>query len=182
MAALTMGAVFLFTVLLKRILHMAILLNQDQGSLKVVLEQDSALRSGASDYKAYLDSGLNENALTFDEGKQPTRFIMRSVLDYDSQQKIMNEQIQMQPDSKGKMSQKFNIGYILSEVRASLTDIENPADLDEKQHIKFTRDSDGKASKKLIGMLHGAGLVMQLFSARSAALTKTEDVELLKKS
>lgn len=174
----------LFTFkLIKERGKMAIILNQSKGNFKIILERDDALESSKEDHEAYLKAGLKEELLKFKEGKQPTRFVMRKTLDYDSQQQILNEQIQYKRSNKGKMEQQLNMSFVLSEVKNSLVDIENPADLPEEQHIIYKNDSDGSTSKDLISLLHGAGIVMELYGIRSALLTEnTEKVEALKKS
>lgn len=163
---------------------MAVFINQEKGNLKIILRRDDSIKATEEEYEAYVESGLDESKLTFVAGKEPTRFVMRRNLDYSDQQTIMKEQIQIEKSKKGKgMDQRLSISFIMDEVRAALVDIENPTNVPEEQHIKFKADSDQKASFKLISMLQGAGIVMDLYSVRQQVLEgKGQDVEAVKKS
>jgi len=138
-------------------------------TIKLVLRVDSAIPEDMTDeiYQTYLET-LDEEILNLTE--EPTRFVMRKQLPFTAQKNITNEQ--MGVDMEGKAQMK--LGFMLEEVRASLIDIENPPSYTEEQKIVFKRDSDGLASKELIGMLNTMKLIMPIYGARQTILEKNE--------
>lgn len=143
------------------------------GTIEVISRMDSALDQVTDEeFSSYLQA-LDESLLRFKDGEEPTRFIMRRVLPYATAQKIKNMQMRME---KGEM--QIQMGFMAEEVRASLVDIKNPADLPEPEQIKYRRGSDGLASEELIAMLDSAGIVSDLFSARKNVMERsTENVK-----
>lgn len=155
---------------------MAILLSKiSDGTIEVIARIDSALKDISDEnYSEYLKT-LDESLLSFNDGEQPTRFVLRKVLPYGIAQKIKNQQMRME---KGEM--QVQMGFINEEVRAALVDIKNPPGIPEDQQIKFKRASDGSASEELIAILDAAGIVSDLFAARKNVMEKS--IENVKKS
>lgn len=149
---------------------MALVFNSQKQVIKVVSSKDSSVKCSDEDYEKYAET-LDESYLRL-EG-EPTRFLLRSSLDYKGHEIIMDKQTKM--GDKGKV--EFSLAYILSEVRMALVGIENPESLPKDQHIEFKRESDGYASKELIASLQSHGVVMELFKARqSSGNPKFDDV------
>ncbi len=128
-------------------------------------------------YTDYLQS-LDESKLSFVEGKNPTKFIMRRVLPYKLAQKVQNKQIRME---KGEA--QFSISFMAEEVRCSLTGVKNPDGMPEEDKIKFekSKDDDG-ASDDLIAKLISAGIVTDLYVARQNIMQTNKSKADLKKS
>jgi hypothetical protein len=132
-------------------------------TIKVICRMDSALAGTGEDYQAYLDGGLDESKLVFVEGDEPTRFVLRTVLPYGLAQRVKNEQTAFKD---GQMT--LQMAFINEEVRCALVDIVNPPTLAPDQWIKFERDSDGGASKKLMELLIAADVAQDLFLCKKA--------------
>lgn len=156
---------------------MAVFLPSLKDTFEVVIERDSALSMTSEEYKEYLDSKCNKTFLKKHEGKEPTIFVMRKVLPFELAEKVQNKQ--MNVSDKGKMN--FQMAFMLEEIRASLIDIINAPDVPTDKAIKFTKDSDGGASEDLIAILHAAGIVQELYNARSSVLKDLNGEELKKK-
>lgn len=144
---------------------MSVILQTKRDTFDVILSFDSALDVTEDEWKLYAET-LNEGHLKFKLGMEPTRFVMRQVLPYGLAKKVQNEQVTYQ-DNK----MQVNIGYMNEEVKASLIDIKNPADVPDELKIKFEKDKDGTASEKLMELLIASGVVSELFSARQAKLS-----------
>lgn len=150
-------------------------------TIKVIVKADSALKWSDSAeendelWASYLKSN-DESLLTFEEGMQPTRFVLRNVLNYDQLQKVKNEQMTMRD---GKM--EIRMSFITEEVRQALVDIENPELTPLSDRIIFKREGDGGASKDLMAGLDAIGAVMDLYTARQNATASFSD-DLKKKS
>ena len=72
---------------------MGIKLSQiSDGVVEVISRIDDAIVFEEESYSKYLET-LDESNLTFVEGKQPTRFVMRKVLPYKLSQKVQNKQL-----------------------------------------------------------------------------------------
>ena len=127
---------------------MAIKINSALDIFKVISRQDEALPEDLSEEEFELyQSTLDETLLRL-KG-EPTRFVMRRTLPYGAQQEITNQQVKVGRDGKPQV----NFGFMLEEVRCSLIDIENPADIPQEEKVEFKRDGDGFASKELIAKL-----------------------------
>ncbi len=148
---------------------MAIVLPTKQDTFDVILSVDSALDVTEEEFQNYKET-LNESLLKFKEGMQPTRFVMRQVIPFALAKKVQNSQT---TTVNGKI--EIQMGFICEEVKASLVDIKNPADLPEEQHIKFEKDKDGSASERLIELLMSAGIVDQLYAARQVKVNKMSE-------
>ena len=152
---------------------MAILLPTQKDTFEVIVSIDSALDSTPEQWEKYRET-LDESHLSFKEGMEPTRFVMRRVLPFALDKKVQNEKV---TTKDGKM--EVQLGFISEEVRASLVDIKNPADVPQEQWIKFEKEKDGGASEKLMELLSAVSIVDELFSARQVKVIRTSD--LLKK-
>lgn len=153
---------------------MAIKLPGKNDLVRVVSQVDSALVKDEEAYKNYQKT-LDESFLTFKEGEEPTRFVLKKVLSYDAAQKVKNEQTKI---VNGQIS--LQLSFMSEDVRQSLVDIENPAYLNDFDKILYKKESDGGASKELMSLLEAADVVNDLYSARHAK--PDLDVESVKKS
>lgn len=148
--------------------------------IKVIVRADSAIKWPESKedadeiWAAYLKSN-DESFLEFNEGEQPTRFVLRKVLSYDQASKVQNQQMTMRD---GQV--QVQMSFIMEEVRQSLVDIENPELTPLPDRIQFKKDSDGGCSKEIVEGLQAIGAVMDLYTARQNASAKFSD-ELKKK-
>jgi hypothetical protein len=143
---------------------MALVLPSLTETIEVIARIDSAIAPTTDDdYDAYVKTG-DESRLTFADGEAPTRFVMRKVLPYSLSQKVQSEMVKVSGGGEVNVSMTF----MAEEVRCALIDVKNPATLPVDQHIKFSRDGDGGASKELMAQLVGAGVAMNLFTARKA--------------
>jgi len=149
--------------------------------IKVIVKADSAIKwpesAEESDelWAAYLKSN-DESYLEFKEGEQPTRFVLRKVLNYDQFNKVQNHQMTMRD---GKM--EIQMSFVTEDVRQALVGIENPEMTPLADQIVFKKDGDGGASKDIMEGLNALGVVMDLYTARHNATAKFSD-ELKKKS
>lgn len=153
---------------------MAIKLASKDDVIKIVAKIDSAVTCSAEDYEAYLQS-LNEDLLQL--SGVPTRFVVRKILPYGAQKDIDAGRVKVQASGEAFVSTQT-----LDEARAILVGIENPADLEEAEKIKYEKDKDGYASKELIASLAAAGVTDNLINARRYALAHTTGEALKKKS
>lgn len=142
--------------------------------IKVVSRIDSALVSDEQAYKLYQET-LDESHLQYKPGEEPTRFVLKKVLNYDQAQKVKNEQTKV---VNGQIN--VQMSFMAEDVRLSLIDIENPAYVNDLDKIYFKKDADGGASKELMSLLEAADVVNDLYSARHAK--PSFDVEGVKKS
>lgn len=141
-------------------------------NVRVIIKSDSALSHPDEDYQAYLDGGLDQSKLRFNEGDEPTYFVMKTVLKYGLAQKVKNAQTTMEGGNI-----KLQLSFIDEEVRCSLVDIVNPATLPVDQHLKFTKAGDGGASEDLMSLLMASGLSMELYAAKQAYLAKKSNLK-----
>ncbi len=153
---------------------MAIKLPGKNDLIKVVSQVDGALVRDEEAYKLYLKT-LDESVLSFKEGEEPTRFVLKKVLSYDAFQKVKNEQTKI---VNGQIN--LQLSFMSEDVRQALVDIENPAYLNDLEKIHFKRESDGGASKELMALLEAADIINDLYTARHAK--PDLEVESVKKS
>lgn len=160
---------------------MALKLPSRTDVIKVIVSADQALilpddkNERDEIWAEYLKTN-DESLLTFAEGQQPTRFVMRKVLSYDQAARVQNAQTTMK---EGKV--EIQMSFIMEEVRQALTDIENPDYVPLPDRIQYRRDSDGACNKDIIEGLHALGVVMDLYTARQNATAKFSE-DLKKKS
>lgn len=144
---------------------MAIILDKSRDTFDVILSIDSALDCTEADFVAYRET-MDESNLKFKPGMQPTRFVMRKVLPFSLAKKVQNEQVTTGDDGKPTVQ----LSFIAEEVKAALIDIKNPPDTPEDQWIVYEKDKDGTTSTALMELLMGAGLLMELYSARQTKI------------
>ena len=126
--------------------------------IKVIVSKDTAVNCSDEDYEKYTET-LDESLLNL-QG-EPTRFVMKKNLSYEANQRVMDAQASFH---KGQVQMKMS--YVLEEVRACWIGIENPPGVEKA--MVFKRENDGLASKQLVSALHNAGVLMDLYKARSA--------------
>jgi hypothetical protein len=138
--------------------------NQTANTIKVICRLDAAVPESVTTEKwdEYL-STLDESLLELTE--VPSRFILKKVLSYDAQIHIQNIQANISSDGRALVQ----LGYVLEEIRCSLVGIEHP---NSECEPKFSKESDGYASKELIALLSSAGVIQDLFRARTSANAK----------
>ena len=157
---------------------MAFSLEMDiKATVEIVVSRDKALSMKPEEYREYITS-VNPDKLIFKEGcslDDCTKFVLRKVLPFRQAEKVMNKQMEVK---NGKP--KINLSYIMEEIRASLIDIINPINC--ANPLEFKRGSDGMASEELIAGIHGAGVLMDLFSGRTSSVSSANDEELGKKN
>lgn len=131
-------------------------------------DDDDETEALPTPYEEYL-TDLDEDHLRFVEGQLPSRFVMKSVLDWKTSNILKNKMIQAKRKKKGGgMDVDFKMGARgLDEVRATLIGIEHPPGCDPGDLV-FSADIDGLASKDLMMVLDEVGIVNDLFAARSA--------------
>lgn len=147
-------------------------LSLDSSDIKVISRLDDSLDKHTPDfteiYTQYLRD-LDESKLPFIEGKEPTRFKLRRVLEYKVAAKIKNDQIKIKRDLKNKkdFDIDMNVGSVaMEDVRASLIDIEHPPGT-EPGNLAMKTDINGLASFDLVSLLESYGIVSDLYQART---------------
>lgn len=146
----------------------------EKKTIEVICEKDEAVDCTPGEYQEYLKT-LDEEILELKEGLEPTRFLLKTVLDYKSTQRLKNMQLSYS-QSDGEMGVK--LGFSIEEVRIALVGIKNPG----AKSIEFKKDGDGFASKGLIEILEASGIISDLYNARQLALNVENDVSPKKKS
>ena len=137
-------------------------------TIDIVVSADPAVNCDGEEYAKYLED-LDVNRLGIKD-IEPTVFVMKKMVPWGEIGKIKKEQVSIRPDKDGNQNVEFNIGYTLSEVRATLIDIKNPG-----KGFEFKKDGDGKASKSLMEKIEAIGATMDLFNDRQNALTKRDN-------
>jgi len=140
-------------------------------TIKVICSKDASI--GAPEMYAEYAKTLEEDLLELKEGESPTRFVLKTVLDYKAQQKIQNMQISYTDGDVG-----LKLGFVIEEIRMSLIDVEGPG----ADSIRFKKDSDGYASKQLLELLAANGIVNDLYNARQGVMTAKGGESVQKKS
>ena len=134
---------------------MALTLPNRTETFEVVSRLDDSLDMNEEEFAKYLEA-YDKSVLKFFPGKLPVIFVMRKVLNYGQQNMVNSAQRKV---VKGEV--QFDFSSTNVEVKASLTDILNGGDA-----LKFTKDSDGSASEKLMEILMSSGIADELFVAR----------------
>lgn len=133
---------------------MALSLSRNNKPIQVVAYIDPCVNCEREVYDKYLET-LDEGLLNL-EGS-PTRFCLKRTLDAEELMEVKRVQTEVQ----GK-DVKFNLGYILVEMKYALIDILNPG-----EGISYKKDQKkGGADNDLIGVLDEAGVLTDLFTAR----------------
>ena len=139
-------------------------------TIEVICSKDAAVGCTKEEYQLYLKT-LDEEYLELKPGVEPTRFVLKTVLDYKAQQAIKNNQISYKDGDVG-----IKMGYTTEEVRMALVDVKNPG----SPSIAFKKDGDGYACKRLMALLDP--VVADLHQARQNALAAGDVGDLKKKS
>jgi hypothetical protein len=147
-----------------------------EGTLDVVASCDTALDMTETEYEDYLKV-LDPSLLKLKPGEDPTIFVMRKVLPYKLAQKIKSKQMIY---ADGDVFVGTN--HISDEVKASLVDIKNPANLRQEDWLKFRRDGEGGAMPDLMALLDSAGITADLYKARKYQMDRESGLGNLKKS
>jgi hypothetical protein len=157
---------------------MALTKNQlSDGTIEVIARIDDAIVRNDEKYAEYLNN-LNEDVLEFVPGKYPTKFVMRKILPWKEAIKVQNKQVRFE---KGEA--QFQMAFMSEEVRCSLIDIKNPANIADDDKINFEKHKDDLgASEDLMAKLMSAGIVQDLYVARKNFLEGSKGSADLKKS
>lgn len=158
---------------------MALKIPKPTETIKVIVRADDSLvwpseeddpegEQADETWSSYLKT-LDESLLSFAEGKLPTRFVLKKVLNYDQAQAVQNATTTMKKGGQVDIQS----GYVFEEVRQALVDIENPDYLLLPDQIHFKRDSDGACSKEIMAGLVAINAHMDLFTARKNAVGET---------
>jgi hypothetical protein len=133
---------------------------KDDNTIEVISSKDEAVGCQPDAYSKYLET-LDESLLDLDPVLTPTRFVLRTSLKYDESKAIKNQQLGYKMN--GEMS--ILTGFMMDVIRTCLIDIKGAG-----TGIEFKKDSDGKASKELVGKLDQYGIMQELFIARQNSL------------
>jgi hypothetical protein len=156
---------------------MALKLNQKNKRIKYILSIDDSLDVSEEEFQEY-QKRLDESLLKFKKGKNPTRLILNSVLDFESKKQLASERYVFDAGSK---QGRVNLGSSYEEVRRALVGIENPEDIPADQKIHFMKEIDGYASKDLVASL-GDEIVLELWGVlRKVEPEEEKKTEELKK-
>lgn len=120
-------------------------------------------------YDSYLEN-LDEKKLNLSDSKQPTRFIMRKVIDYKTQKKIKKDQFKfassdMQKLRKGEAEVELDLlGGPSEYVRAAIIDIKHPSDVIPGR-LSFKKGDDGFLHDEVMALLSTFNIVDDLYKA-----------------
>lgn len=134
------------------------------GTIRVIPFQDPSIDVDRETYEKYLVD-LDEGILNFvEDAGEPTRFVLKKQIPYKYQQQAQERQVKIvagQPE--------INVSFMDIEIRAALTDIENPG----SKTLEFKKDgADQLCQWDLFGLLKTAGIIPDLYFARKNALEK----------
>lgn len=144
-------------------------------TVKIISSLDSSLDKSSPQFDEKWDAytkTLDESNLTFLPDLLPTRFVLKTQLNYKGSQIIDNMKVRFE---NGQASPQ--LGFIIEEIRILLVDIENPC-----IPVVFKKESDGFASKELVAFLHSVGIVNELYAIKSTFLQADKDIDNVKKS
>lgn len=144
---------------------MSLKLASIKDTIKVILRIDSALvlTKDTKDYELYLKT-LDENLLKFKEGEEPTRIVMRKVLPLSLAAKVQD----MQMSFNGKKTE-MKSSFTMLDVRFSIVGVEEPASVPPESRINFELAKDGGAPEEFVAQLAAAGVIMDLWTAKTAS-------------
>lgn len=134
---------------------MALTIPGIKDTFEVVSHLDDSLDMTEEEFKTYMQT-YNKAALKFFPGKEPVVFVMRKVIPFSQVNNVQSKQRRV---VKGEV--EVDLAFMNFEVKASLVDILNGG-----ESLKFSKDSDGSASEKLMELLINAGIADELFMAR----------------
>lgn len=144
----------------------------DDSNLEVIAFVDDALNHDLVTrevYESYLED-LDLNKLTFLPEKQPTKFLMKRVIDYKTQKNIKREQFKFEStDVNDLKSGKANIqidmiGAPSEYVRAAIVDIKHPDNVLPGK-LAFRKGPDGLLHEEIMALLETYGVVADLYKA-----------------
>ena len=148
---------------------MAVSLEGLNENIEVIISIDPAVHCSPDEYSAYLED-LNESRLNLN-GEEPTRFVMKKVLDYRAQERISRSMVSADISSGKAENMHLNISG-MPELRASLVDIKNPG-----KGMEFKRDRDDNlVSRELVSNLNSVGAADELLAARRNAVKQLSRV------
>ncbi len=133
--------------------------------INVVSKFDSCIDMTEEECQDYLSTGADPEMLKLKEGKtltDCTLFVLKKNLDWRGHERLMKKQFEIDPVTKQPTP---NPAFVMTDVQSSLVDIKNPEEAEFK--VEFKRGSNGMASQKLVGALHNAGILLDLFQARA---------------
>jgi hypothetical protein len=132
-------------------------------NIQVIVSIDPAVNCSEDEYANYLDD-LDEGRLNLN-GEEPTRFVLKKVLDYRSQEKISKGMVSANIADGRPSDMNLNVSG-LPELRASLVDITNPG-----EGLEFRKDKDDNlVSRDLVALLNSVGAADELLVARRNAV------------
>lgn len=117
-----------------------------------------------TNYDMYLRT-MDESYLTFKEGVEPSRFVMRKVIDWKTSQRLKDAAVTV----KGRKMDYKAASSFMREIRACLIDIKHPEGVDPGE-IAFKKDRDGLPSLELMSKLDTYGVIENLYEARQKHL------------
>jgi hypothetical protein len=139
-------------------------------NIEVIVKIDPAVHCTDEDYELYLQDN-DESRLNLN-GEEPTRFVMKKLLDFRAQEKISKSMISADVSSGRPDQMNLNISG-MPELRATLIDIKNPG----SPGLEFRKDKDDNlVSRELIAMLNSVGAADQLLAARRNAVQNVQAV------
>jgi hypothetical protein len=136
-------------------------------TIQVVCKFDECLDMDEDSYAKYIASGADESLLKLKEGKtlsDCTIFVLKKNLDWRGHEMLMKKQFEIDPITKQPVP---NPAFVMTDIQTSLIGIKNPEDASFK--IEFKTDRPGLASRNLVVGLHNAGILLDLFQARSGS-------------
>lgn len=136
-----------------------------------LVKDDAHYPNGFEDAWEHYSETLEEGGLCFNPDESPIRFIFKSSLSFKEAKSLQSSQVKIKNGQP-----EFDMGYIFDEVRFALIDIENPT-----EDCKFIKAKDGYVKEDLLGQLHAAGILMEIWGRYQAHKSKSSDM-LKKKS
>lgn len=136
------------------------------GTIKVISRIDGALKYDEETYSTYLKTN-DESVLDFEDGQEPTRFVLRKTISFKTSQKFKANQVRM--EKGGEIY--FNTGVTAEEVRYALCDIETPPTDGTPLRFVGVKVDAGKgsiqiASDETMNLLSQLGVLDDLYTAR----------------
>lgn len=147
------------------------------GDIEVILKFDSALDVTGEEYDSYLEN-LDESLLKFKDGELPTKFVMRRNIPLKHATRIENGKLKY--DDAGEVS--VGLSFIIEEVRAALKDIKYDSSVPQEKRIVLKFTGDGLVEGTIMGAFVSAGIVQNLYRARTNYLKNVAQGTGLKKS
>lgn len=141
--------------------------------ISVIVQADTSLDVSEEVYSEYLKN-LDESILTFKDGEEPTRWIMKRTLPLKHATKIENSKVRY--DKSGEIQIQLG-NAVHDEIRAALKDIRNPDSVPEDKALKLKFTGDGFVRDDIFEKLVACGIVQNLYTARQAAISVVGSVK-----